>query len=116
VNDFDKALAGFLTAIESDSHQFAATLAFINEWFEFTPTAFRNGTVANSAEQNQGSCRVLALALMQNLSGEQALKCFGEHYRDVLATPGRDNHHNLRRLQADSLADIHFEQPPLRRK
>jgi hypothetical protein len=116
VNDFDKALAGFLTAIESDSHQFAATLAFINEWFEFTPTAFRNGKVANSAEQNQGSCRVLAFALMQHLGTEQALKCFGEHYRDVLATPGKDNHHNLRRLQAEGLADIHFEQHPLRRK
>jgi hypothetical protein len=53
---------------------------------------------------------------MQNLSAEQALKCFGEYYRDVLATPGKDNHHNLRRLQADGLADIHFDQPPLRRK
>lgn len=116
MNDFDKALAGFLTAIENDSHQFAATLAFINEWYDFTPTAFRNGKVANSAEQNQGSCRVLAFALMQNLSAAQALKCFGEHCRDVLATPGSDNHHNLRRLQAEGLGDIHFEQPPLRRK
>ena len=78
--------------------------------------AFRNGKVANSAEQNQGSCRVLAFALMQNLSAAQALKCFGEHCRDVLATPGKDNHHNLRRVQAEGLGDIHFEQPPLRRK
>lgn len=116
MSDFDKALAGFLAAIESDSHQFAATLAFINQWFDFTPTAFRNGKVANSVEQNQGSCRVLALALLQGLSAEQALKCFGEHYRDVLAMPGKDNHHNLRRLLAQGLVDIHFEQQPLWRK
>lgn len=116
MNDFDKALPAFLTAIDSDSHQFAATLAFINQWFDFTPTAFRNGKVANSAEQNQGSCRVLAFALLQNLRAEQALKCFGEHYRDVLATPGKDNHHNLRRLQAEGLVDINFDRQPLRRK
>jgi hypothetical protein len=116
MTDFDKALAAFLAAIEIDSHQFAATLAFINEWFHFTPTAFRNGKVANSVEQNQGSCRVLAFALLNRLSADQALKCFGEHYCDVLATPGKDNHHNLRRLQAEGLVDIHFDQPPLKRK
>jgi hypothetical protein len=116
MSDFDKALSGFLTAIESDTHLFAATLAFINQWFDFTPTAFRNGKVANSAEQNQGSCRVLAFALLNGLSAEQALKCFGEHYRDVLATPGTDNHHNLRRLQAEGLTDIHFDRQPLKRK
>jgi hypothetical protein len=116
VNDFDKALTGFLTTIESDSHCFAPTLDFIQQWFDFTPTAFRNGKVANSAEQNQGSCRVLALAVLQSLSSDQALKCFGEHYRDVLATPGFDNHHNLRRLQAEGLVDIQFDQFPLHRK
>jgi hypothetical protein len=116
VSDFDRALKDFLTAIDSDSHQFAATLAFINQWFEFTPTAFRNGAVANSADQNQGSCRVLAMALLQGLSAGQALKCFGEHYRDVVATPDLDNHHNLRRLQAEGLVDIQFDKPPLRRK
>jgi hypothetical protein len=116
MTDFDKALSSFLTGIDSNTHQFASTLAFINQWFDFAPTAFRNGKVANSAEQNQGSCRVLAFALMQKLSADQALKCFGEHYRDVLATPNMDNHHNLRRVQAEGLVDIHFDQPPLRRK
>lgn len=116
VNNFDQALADFIAAIESDNHQFASTLAFINEWFDFTPTAFRNGNVSNSAEQNQGSCRVLAMALLLEFSTEQTLKCFGEHYRDVLATPGVDNHHNLRRLLAEGLKDIQFEQAPLRRK
>jgi hypothetical protein len=116
MNDFDEALASFLAAIERDSHQFAATLAFINQWYDFTPTAFNNGHIANSAEQNQGSCRVLAFASMQKLSTAQALKCFGEHYREVQAAPGADNHHNLRRLQAEGLVDIHFDRPPLRRK
>lgn len=116
MSNFDAALASFLQSIESDTHAFATTLAFIDEWYEFTPTAFRNGSVANTAEQNQGSCRVLALALLNGFSTEQALKCFGEHYRDVLATPDVDNHHNLRRLQKEGLVDIQFDGTPLRRK
>lgn len=116
MNAFDQAMADFRAAIQTDTHQFAATLAFINQWYDFTPSAFRNGKVGNSAEQNQGSCRVLAMALLQGLTTEQALRCFGEHYRDVLATPGADNHHNLRRLQAEGLVDISFDQQPLRRK
>lgn len=113
---FNEALTGFLAAIEQPTHQFATTLAFINQWFDFTPSAFRNGKVNNTMEQNQGSCRVLSMALMLGLTKEQTLKCFGEHYRDVLATPGVDNHHNLRRLQAEGLVDIHFDQQPLHRK
>ncbi len=116
MTDFDNALQAFLAAIETDSHQFADTLAFINQWFDFTPSAFRNGMVDNTAEQNQGSCRVLAMALLLGLGNEQVLKCFGEHFRDVLATPNANNHHNLRRLQQEGLVDIHFEHPPLRRK
>lgn len=116
MTDFEQARQSFLSAIESDNHQFATTLAFIDKWFDFTPTAFRNGAVSNTAEQNQGSCRVLAMALLLGLTSEQTLKCFGEHYRDVLATPEADNHHNLRRLLAEGLVDISFDQPPLRRK
>ena len=116
MTDFDNALAAFLTSIESDSHQFASTLAFIQHWFDFTPTAFSNGTVRNGADQNQGSCRVLAMALLLGFNAQQTLRCFGEHYRDVVATPTVDNHHNLRRLQREGLVDIHFDQPPLRRK
>jgi hypothetical protein len=116
MTDFNQAKQAFIVAIDSDKHQFADTLAFIAGWFDFTPSAFRNGCVSNSIEQNQGSCRVLAMAELLELTTEQTLKCFGEHYRDVLATPGVDNHHNLRRLLAEGLVDIKFDHPPLRFK
>ena len=116
MNDFNNAQAVFFAAINTDSHQFAVTLDFINQWFDFTPSAFRNGAVFNTINQNQGSCRVLAMALMLGLTDDQTLKCFGEHYRDVLAKPGGDNHQNLRRLQAEGLTSIHFDQQPLQRK
>ncbi|WP_430461605.1 HopJ type III effector protein [Thalassolituus sp. LLYu03] len=116
MSTFDQAKADFLTALRSDDHLFATTLAFISEWFEFNASAFNNGGVMNSAEQNQGSCKVFALAQLLDLSKEDALRCFGEHYRDVLATPDVNNHHNLRRVLRDGLSDITFDQFPLTRK
>ncbi|CAM3632453.1 HopJ type III effector protein [Parendozoicomonas haliclonae] len=112
---FNKACADFLDSLNSGTHAFAQTLSFVDNWYDFAPTAFQNGPVGNSAEQNQGSCKVLALSQLLNLSKEQTLCCFGEHYRDVLATPGENNHHNLRRLLQDGVTEIQFTTFPLTR-
>ncbi len=77
MDPFENALAGLLAAIETDAYQFSSTLGFIDQWFDFTPSAFRNGGVQNTVNQNQGSCRVLALALMHGFTTEQTLRCFG---------------------------------------
>ena len=116
MTDFTAAKLSFLTALNQDDHTFATTLAFIEQWYEFTPTAFRNGSVANSAEQNQGSCKVFALSQLLGLNAEQTLRCFGEHYRDVLATPDIENHHNLRRVLREGTAGIEFDRFPLKEK
>ena len=39
---------------------FNDVIAFIDENFVFTPTAFTNGKVENEASQNNGSCKLLA--------------------------------------------------------
>ena len=116
MSDFQQAKETFLQQLNSDEHVFTTTLEFIETWFDFTPSAFQNGSVANAVDQNQGSCKVFALAQLLELTQEQALRCFGEHYRDVVATPEVDNHHNLRRLLKEGLADISFDSFPLTQK
>lgn len=116
MTSFEQARKEFLSALQSDQHQFSSTLEFIENWFDFSASAFRNGSVANQVDQNQGSCKVFALAQLLELSQEQALRCFGEHYRDVLATPEVDNHHNLRRVLKEGLAGIEFDTFPLQQK
>ncbi|MFC3678595.1 HopJ type III effector protein [Bacterioplanoides pacificum] len=116
MSDFQQAKDTFLQQLHNDDHVFASTLEFIETWFDFTPSAFNNGEVVNAADQNQGSCKVFALAHQLELTQEQALRCFGEHYRDVLATPDVDNHHNLRRLLKEGLSNIQFDQFPLAAK
>ncbi|MAE21371.1 MAG: HopJ type III effector protein [Pseudomonadota bacterium] len=116
MTDFSQAKTEFLTAVASDSHPFADTLAFIETWYDFTPTAFNNGGVENAVDKNQGSAKVFALSQLLELDKETTLRLFGEHYRDVLATPDVDNHHNLRRVLRDGTGDIQFDQFPLKAK
>lgn len=109
-------LEAFLQRLPQADFQFEETLAFIENHYDFTASSFNNGSVENAVDENQGSCKVFALAELLNLSQEQTLQCFGQHYRDVLATPDVSNHHNLRRVQREGLGDIHFAQFPLAEK
>ncbi len=45
------------------------------------------------AGQNNGSCKIFAFGLAQDLSPEQTLACFGQFYRnDVLGFPENTDH------------------------
>ena len=116
MSQFEHVKSEFLAQLAEDNFQFEVTIAFIEQNFNFTPSAFNNGGVLNTAEQNQGSCKIFALAQLLELSQQQALACFGQHYRDVLATPEVDNHHNLRRVLKEGLGNITFDAFPLEQK
>lgn len=108
-------LAAFRKAIRQPEHRFADTLAFIDAHYDYTPCAFDNAGLHNPAGSNQGSCKILALALLEQFSTEEALLAFGEHYAYVLATPDATEHANIRQLLQHGLAAVHFTQLPLSR-
>lgn len=110
------ALSDFRAHLRNEHFTFAETLAFIAEHYHYQPSAFSNGQVENAAGQNEGSCKTLGLALLEDLSLEEALLCFGEHYRSVLATPDGSDHGNIRALMDTGLASVRFAATPLRRK
>ncbi len=101
------------TLLRSGEHRFADTLAFIEAHYHYQPSAFRNGDQENAAGQNEGSCKLLGLALLEQFSTEEALLAFGEHYRHVLADPHGTDHANIRALIRFGLAGVTFAQPPL---
>lgn len=106
----------FKARLGSPEHRFADTLAFIDQHYHYQPSAFSNGPLHNSPQQNQGSCRILAMALDLGLSDEQALQCFAEHYQAVLAQPGGSEHANIRTLMQHGLAAVRFDNQPLTRR
>ena len=77
---------------------FVDVIATIDRAYRFAPTAFSNGTADNTAEQNQGSAKVLAFARLHNLGESQTLACWAEHYRSVLDHPEGTDHQNIRQF------------------
>jgi hypothetical protein len=105
-------LDAFLTKLTNTPEQisFSETIATVDANYEFTPTAFRNGELENAAGQNSGSCKLLSLAKLHNLSAEQTLHCFGEYYRtDVLHYPNAIDHQNIRNFIRFGWEGVKFE-------
>jgi hypothetical protein len=109
----------FLTQLNTAPNQisFTDTIATVDANYEFTPTTFRNGDLENAAGQNSGSCKLLALAKLHNLSVEQTLHCFGDYYRvDVLQHPDATDHQNIRNFIRYGWDGVKFENPALIKK
>lgn len=109
----------FLAALQEKPNdiQFPDTMKVIDTYYTFIPTAFQNGSLLNEAGQNNGSCKLLAFAKLQQLDTQQTLHCFGEFYRkDVLEHPNNDDHQNIRNLIKSGLDGVKFPQMPLKLK
>ncbi len=90
------------------SNLFAETMQTIENNYTFTPTAFKNGTVENKAGENSGSCKLFAFANHQNLSKEETLACFGEHYQSVLEDKNGTSHQNIRNFMKTGFEGLSF--------
>lgn len=102
---------------QPESITFAETMAVIDASYEFAPAAFTNGEARNEAGQNSGSCKLLAFALLNKLTKEQTLACFGAYYRDdVLKNPDGSGHQNIRNFMKTGWAGVAFDRMPLQAK
>jgi hypothetical protein len=96
---------------------FADTMATIEENYDFTPMSFTNGSTKNEANTNNGSCKIFAFGLLNKLSEEQTLACFGDYYRkDVLENPEGDDHQNIRNFIQTGWAKVQFDGEALKAK
>ncbi|MBL1141530.1 MAG: HopJ type III effector protein [Proteobacteria bacterium] len=112
-------LDDFLNKLKSEpeSIEFADTISVIEGAYDYKPGAFKNGEVINEAGQNEGSCKILAFAYINNLTVTETLNCFGHYYReDVLGNPAGDDHQNIRQFILDGFAGVKFDDLPLQYK
>ncbi len=109
----------FLQQLENnpETNSFENTMATIDASYDFTPCEFRNGDLLNTENQNNGSCKIFAFAMLHNLSEQQTLQCFGDYYRvDVLTNPQGSDHQNIRNFIKQGWSGITFNSAPLKEK
>jgi hypothetical protein len=95
---------------------FAETMQVIEEFYNFTPTAFTNGNIKNKTGENSGSCKLFAFAINQKLTKEETLFCFGEHYKSVLEDATGTSHQNIRNFMKFGFKGLDFESDALSKK
>lgn len=97
--------------------EFSETMSAIETYYEFTPTAFKNGTLHNAIGENSGSCKLFAFAKAQGFTKEDTLACFGKYYyEDVLKDPNGTGHQNIRHFMSTGFNGLDFENNPLNKK
>ncbi|GGW22997.1 HopJ type III effector protein [Arenibacter certesii] len=93
---------------------FGDTIQIIDSYYNFEPTAFKNGDLFNDPGQNTGSCKVFSFAQHHKLNKEETLACFGSYYRnDVLNNPDGDDHQNIRNFMKTGWEGIVFNKEAL---
>jgi hypothetical protein len=116
----DMSIEAFLQKVRGGERvAFQDTLAVIAENYEYTPTAFRNGSgedcVVNEAGKNEGSCKIFAFARLHGLTTEQTLSLFGDYYwTEVLGDSVGTGHANIRAFMKYGWEGIAFEGDALR--
>ena len=109
-------LQSFRARLHAQDYAFAETLKYIADYYDYSPSAFSNGDLQNAAGQNEGACRLIGLALLEDLNLQETLLAFGEHYRSVVASPDAQDHGNIRALMNSGLSGVRFAEQPLQRR
>lgn len=96
--------------ISPSNIEFTDVMAVIDNAYNFSETAFKNGDTHNAAGTNNGSCKVFAFAKLQQLDKANTLALFGDYYRtDVLKHPDGEDHANIRNFMQFGWDGITFE-------
>ncbi|MEC5145713.1 HopJ type III effector protein [Chitinophaga sp. 212800010-3] len=109
-------LATLIGKLKDNTITFKEVIAFIESKYHHQPTAFKNGDAYNEATQNQGSAKVFSFAQLNNLSKEDTLYLFAEHYQSVLHHPDGEDHQNIRQFMTHGWPGVVFEGTALQAK
>jgi hypothetical protein len=100
-----------------ESIQFNEVIEYIDANYDFEPSAFKNGDTFNESGQNNGSCKLFAFGLLNKLTQNETLTCFGDYYRkDVLGHPNASDHQNIRNFIKFGWGGVEFKYVALKLK
>ncbi len=93
---------------------FKKVIEVIEKNYDFTPTEFKNGQTLNTENSNNGSCKIFAFGLLNQLSEQATLNAFGQFYtQDVLQNPNGNDHQNIRNFIQSGWQGVAFTQQAL---
>ncbi|SFC50837.1 HopJ type III effector protein [Marinospirillum celere] len=99
-----------ILALNEGPVEFQQVMAVIDQDYDFTPTRFTNGSQVNEANTNNGSCKIFAFGLHNQLSEQATLNAFGDFYtQDVLQNPEGTDHQNIRNFIKTGWASVQFD-------
>ncbi|WP_394753919.1 HopJ type III effector protein [Crenothrix sp.] len=103
-------LALFIEKIHrNEAVSFKETMAVIADNYDYHPVEFSNGDLVNTTGTNEGSCKIFAFAMKNQLNQQQTLSLFGDYYRhDVLNDPEGTGHQNIRNFMRYGWEGIQF--------
>ncbi len=95
---------------------FNEVITYIDEKYNYTPSAFKNGMLFNQEDQNQGSAKLFFFAKLNDVSKEDTLKLFAEHYESVIMDEKGTSHQNIRNFMEYGWEGVLFEKEVLQLK
>ncbi|MBD2857401.1 HopJ type III effector protein [Spongiibacter sp. KMU-158] len=98
-----------IQALANGPVDFKQTMSVIDQFYQFSPTTFSNGTAVNEAGSNNGSCKIFAFGKLNELSEQATLNAFGDFYTvDVLQNPDAEDHANIRNFMKTGWGGVTF--------
>jgi hypothetical protein len=119
--DMTTSLETFIAKIKQGQPvAFKETIDVIGQNYDYRPTRFTNGLdddrVVNEAGSNEGSCKIFYFGRLHELSENETLALFGEHYAEVLSNPNGEGHQNIRTFMRCGWPGIAFDGEALVRR
>ena len=102
------APSGVAFALADDPREFSKVIAAIEDNYEVSEVAFTVGELSSDPGQNMGSAKIFSLGKLLALDERDTLRCFGQYYDDVLATPDGDDHGNIRNFMKCGWKGVEF--------
>jgi hypothetical protein len=105
-----QALYELIDKLNAREAEFEDTMALIGDFYNYQATDFTNGSTVNASGTNEGSCKIFALAQINDLTPTQTLPLFGRFYfDDVLGHPDAQDHGNIRNFMSQGWKGISFK-------
>ena len=89
--------------------KFSEIQEIINTDYTYEPNGFTIGNIYNDSNNNQWSGKIASYAVINNLTNQETLELFGEHYQSVLDDPNGTGHANVRALIKYGLTGVKFD-------